>query len=147
MTRADILAYLQDSLLALSAETGQVTTDTAAGYKLPIDAALRRIGATDLVTPTIPTIANEAVLALAEYAALRRYWFKVTPRIDTNTQQSFSVGRSQIFLHIKDLLAEAADRCALLGYPVVVGDLSSGFSTISLNLDYIEPLPEEWATP
>lgn len=122
IARADILAYLQISLESLSTDTGQVTTDTTGGYKLPIDDALRRLGETNVASPSLADSFTEAAYAVAEYYALLRYLQKVTPRIDTNTVQSFAVGRSQIFLHIKDLLVIAADRCALLGYPVIGSD-------------------------
>lgn len=129
MTRADILKHLQGALSALAKEFKPVTTDTVEGYKLAIDAALRSVGADNLTTPTIATATEQAVLALAEYHALRFMRFDDAPRIDTNTGQNFSVGRSQLFLHLNDMLKEAADRCALLGYPVVASNQPSSSVT------------------
>lgn len=142
ITRAAIVEYLQYSLTSLATETGASELDDLDGYKLPIDAALRRAGETSVTVPTLADSYTEAVFALAEYAALRGYWKVASLRIDI-TGPDFKTTRSQLFLNIEKMLKVAADNCALLGYPVVISDksndLASGFAMVHLELDYVEP--------
>lgn len=135
--RADILDYLNGALSALADEVNdadQDEDDGVEGYKLPIDAALRRLGVAKsaLATASIDDAREEPAYALAHYYALERFWTTASKRIDTNTGQNFSVGRSQLFLHIKDLLERAAGTCALLGYPVVASDKTEAVTRSSV---------------
>jgi hypothetical protein len=142
ITRADILYYLQDALSDLAEETGQGQEDSPTGYKLPIDAALRRLGNVDPTAPTSPDTLTEAAYALAEYNALRRFWTMSAQRVDTITGPNFATTRSQLFANIEKLLKEAADRCALLGYPVIVGDQGGASSTLARSMSV--PVHASW---
>ena len=139
MTRADLLTYLTGQFGQLESETGQASADTIGGYKLPIDAALRRLGVSELnlATATVADSKAEAALALVEYHALRRFRFLVSTRIDYPATQMMN-SRSQIFRQIDDLLKETEERCSTLGYPVAD---ANDYGMLHLNLDILEPLP------
>lgn len=136
MNRSDILAYLQDQFAALKNESGQGGDDSSQGYKLPIDATLRRLGVSEssLATGTIADTLNEAAYAVAEYHALRRFRFMIATRIDYPAEKMTT--RTQLFSQIDTLLKEAADRATVLGYGVVT---SSAYGLFTMDLDYLEP--------
>ncbi len=136
MTRSDILEYLGGQFAALEKESGQGIFDDASGYKLPIDATMRRVGVLEanLATGTVADTLNEAAYAVAEYHALRRFRFLIATRIDYPAEKMMA--RTQLFSQIDALLKEAADRASTFGYGVVT---ASDYGLFTLGLDIYEP--------
>jgi len=141
VTRAQALFHLQYEFDALARETKQETSDSDSGFGPALDKALRALGTADadLSAGTVTDAQAPALLALAEYHALQRFWRALAARGDTSGRNVLGP-RSIVFQQVKDLLVEASDRCAELGYPVRGGQ---GFEFGRLNLDYIEAEPIE----
>lgn len=139
-TRASATSHLAVQFATLATETGQVTTDTSAGFGPAIDQALRKIGGTaeaDLATATVADATVPAFLALAEYYALTRFARALATRVDFGVP-TVEADRPRIFAHIDRLIKLAREECAAQGYPV---DGSESWSFARLQLDYIEPEP------
>jgi hypothetical protein len=133
MTRAQGLTHLQNEFSALAAEAKQDTTDSAAGFGPALDRAFLALG----TTGTAPDADTGAFMALAEYHALHRLWRTLATRADVQARNVMGP-RAQVFQHVKDLMAEASERCAELGYPV---HGTAAWSYGQINLDYLEPEP------
>jgi hypothetical protein len=136
MTRDDIAEYLHNQFAALEEEAGQGLFDDTEGYKLPIDATLRRLGVAEssIAAGTLADTLSEATYAVAEYHALRRFRFLIATRIDYPAEKMMA--RTQLFSQIDALLKEASERASTLGYGVVT---ASDYQFITLALDYLEP--------
>lgn len=136
MTRSDILAYLTGQFRALETESGQGSFDDSEGYKLPIDATMRRLGVSEstIATGTVADTLGEAAFAVAEYHALRRFRFLIATRIDYPAEKMMT--RTVLFSQIDALLKEASERATSLGYGVVT---SSDYGLFTMSLDYLEP--------
>jgi hypothetical protein len=143
-TRVSATTHLANELAKLAAETGQVLTDSAAGFGPAIDRALRTLGVAEasLATTTVDDDDVPAYLALCEYHALARIWRALATRADVSARNVMGP-RAQVFQHVKDLMEMAANECAALGYPVgSLGASASGgsWNVGSLTLDFIEPV-------
>ena len=104
----------------LSADTGQPTTDSIAGFRPAIDKALRALGTpeADLSEATVADGSVPAFLALCEYHALVRIWHALATRADPAGVRNVNSARAQVVQHVKDQVADLAATCASLGYPV-----------------------------
>jgi hypothetical protein len=136
MTRDDIAEYLHNQFAALEEESGQGLFDDTEGYKLPIDATLRRLGVAEssIEAGTLADTLSEAAYAVAEYHSLRRFRFLIATRIDYPAEKMMA--RSQLFSQIDALLKEASERAGVLGYGVVT---TSDYGLYTMSLDYLEP--------
>ena len=136
MTRDDLLFHVTAVLEALAQEANVSLTDDWGGIGRQLDAAMR-----DLGTDTGNVMAGEA---LAEYHVLRRIRYAVAARVDFDAT-AMQGGRSQIYRHVSDLLADAAGRAAAAGHPVIATNEPTGARLVSLNLGYLDDALTEWA--
>lgn len=135
LTRAEVLSHLQAQFAALTTETGQVTTDTAAGFGSAIDMALRQLGTAQvsLATGTVATGDEVDGLQLAEYFALRRFARDLAIRVDISLDAPTASRReSQAYAQVKGLLDELKGELESRGF------LKATWSLGSLNLDFLE---------
>lgn len=130
MDRATLLAYLIATFSTLFAETKTGESDDPNGIGYELDQVFR------VVTEGDSTVA-EATEALGEYYLLRRFRKVLSTRGDIQTH-NMHPARSQIFKNVTDLLKEAAERCAALGYPV---EATQGYDLGYLQTDWTEPDP------
>lgn len=136
LTRAELLTHLTNEFAALATDTGQATTDTAAGFGPAIDFALRQTGTAqaDLAAGTVPGGSEDDGLLLAEYAALRRFARALANRVDISLDApSASRRESQAFAQVKTLIDAVRKELEESGH------LASAWSLGSLNLDLFEP--------
>lgn len=117
INRNALLQHLVNEFGKLATETGQVTTDSLAGYGPAIDRALRRLGVaeTDLATAELDDADGPAAFALAEYYALLRFQRALAVRGDIDGASVIGP-RSQVFQQVRDMLADAKLACEALGY-------------------------------
>jgi hypothetical protein len=137
ITRATLTTHLATEFAFLAAETGQVVTDTTAGFGPALDRALRAMGVaeTALATATVVDANVPAVYALAEYFALLRFQRALAVRGDIDGAKAIGP-RAQIFQHVRDMLADAVIACQALGYDLRA---AAAWEFAHLTLDYIEP--------
>lgn len=128
--------HLQNQFSALATETGQATTDTAAGYGPALDAALRELGYTaDQLADADTTDAQDGdYLALAEYYALVRFARSLVVKVNVSVDApAVRKDRNQAYQGVLKLIelskADLEDR----------GYLASSWSMGYLNLDFLEP--------
>lgn len=120
ITRADIATHLDSQFSAMAASIGQADSDeTPTGYGVDIDLALRKLGKTrsELASATLEDSQEEAAFALAEYYAALRFWRQLGDRVNTETGTTSYDFRDQR-KSAKEMMEDAANRCALLGYSV-----------------------------
>lgn len=111
-------------------------TDDTAGYKAPIDMALRLIGTdeADIATADITSDVFDYQVAL-DFAALQHLWRKAAARVDIEVgDPSVSKKRSQLFKQIGEMLKEA--RAAAENAGVIDG--ASSWTSGRVNLDFLE---------
>lgn len=140
MDRSAVASHLAYQLSALAGEIGQAKSDASAtGYGPDIDQALRQLGVVeaDLATAETADADVPALLALAEYFALRRMARQLALGVDVSSG-TMSQRNSQRAATVQTLMAEAAETAAGLGYPVT-GTAAWGMERLSL--DYLEPEP------
>lgn len=118
ISRAAIADSLQEQFSALAVSVGQSATPLT-GYKPDIDNALRKLGTaeSDLAAATVADSLRDAVFALSAYYAARRIWRLLGDRVKTSTgvtSYDFEGQRKQA----KEIMDNAADTCADLGYSV-----------------------------
>lgn len=128
MSRTAITTYAAAIYSAWSSETGIALTDTAAGIAYQIDLVLAALGD--------DTSNTAAMQALTDYHLLRRFQTVIGARVDFDAT-AIKSGRSQLFTHLKDMIADAAARAAAAGYPVTGSAASAG--PIYWSTDWIEP--------
>lgn len=138
INRTQAAAHLRAQFDVLASEIGQTSNDdSATGFGPDIDAALRRLGTAqaDLAAATVTDANAVAFLALCEYFALRRISRKLASY--TEWRAGDVVGKeNQVFEQVKAMMAEAAEQCAGLGYPM---DGTPAWGVSSFTLDFIEP--------
>lgn len=135
ISRAAIATYLDEQFSALAVAVGQNATPET-GYKPDIDNALRALAVSesDLAAATVEDGTREAVFALAEYYAARRFWRQLSDRVN-HTMGETKFDFSKQIDNAKSIMDDAAARCVALGYNVV----ASGWSIGYLNQDWLEP--------
>ena len=137
MTRDDLLFHVNAVLEALAQEANVSLTDDWGGIERQLDAAVRDLGA-----DTNNVMAGEALI---EYHVLRRIRYAVASRVDFDAT-AMRGGRSQIYQHVSDLLADAAARAAAGGHPVIAtAGQPQGAQLVGLNLNYLDAAPEGYA--
>lgn len=139
-TRANALTYLQNQYAALCTLTGQITTDSDAGYGPAIDDALMTLGTSysDLPDATANNADVPAFRALLRYHALKHFAQKLAAKVDfavTGSSASVRKETSKQLQQVRELMKEAASEVEAFGYSVSGG----GWAIGSLNLDFLEP--------
>lgn len=137
MNRAAALAYLGEQFGTLATELGMTATDDTAGYKAPIDTALRVVGTAeaDLATAVIADDVARYLAAL-DYAALQHLWRKAAARVDISVgDPAVDKKRSQVFKQIGEMLKDA--RRAAEDAGVLTG--TSTWTLGRFTLDFLEP--------
>lgn len=137
MNRTEAVTYLGEQFSTIATELGVTATDTAAGYKGPIDAALRLIGTAEGdiaaadVTSDVP-----AYLAALDYTTLLRFSRMAAVRVDIEVGEPNVIKkRSQMFKAIGELLKQAKEAAEAAG----VIDTANGWTLGRLQLDFLEP--------
>lgn len=141
MNRSDSVTYLSEQFGTIAAELGVTATDTTAGYKAPIDTALRLIGTAegDIATADITSDVT-GYLAALDYTALLRFQRMYATRVDISIgEPAVDKKRSQSFKNLAELLAQAKDAAIAAG----VLDTANGWTVGRLNLDFLEPSLDE----
>jgi hypothetical protein len=137
ISRTAIAAYLHTQFSALSTSIGQTASDaSSSGYGADVDNLLRKLGKTEsqLATATLEDSDRDAAFALGEYYTAQRLWRQLGDRVSHTmgeTSYRFESQREQA----KQMMDDAASRCAVLGYSVSGAGWSDGW----LNLDFLEP--------
>lgn len=137
MNRAEALAFLNGEFSALGTKAGLTNTDTDAGWKAAIDAALRDLGVAraDLQTTTIAASLDADFEALLRYWALQRVRSSLAAKEDVKLDgPGIDVKRSQLFKQVEPMLAEYRLEVEALGYG------GAGASIGRLTLDFLEPV-------
>ncbi len=131
MSRAAVTTYAAATWAAWATETGNsLTDDYEEGIGYQIDLVETALGG--------DTSQTAAMQALTDYHVLRRMQSVVSARVDFDAT-AIKSGRAQLFLHLKDMIADAAARCAAAGYPVTGSTASA--APAYWNTDWIEPEP------
>lgn len=141
MNRAAALTYLSETFATIASDLSVTATDDAAGYKTPIDAALRLIGTAegDIATADITSDVT-GYLAALDYTALLRFQRMYATRVDISIgEPAVDKKRSQSFKNLAELLAQAKDAAIAAG----VLDTANGWTVGRLNLDFLEPSLDE----
>ena len=128
-----LATHLDEQFSALAAAVGQ-DSDPLTGYQPDIDNALRRLGRAE---SALGTAVNEgdrdAVYALVEYYALRRFWRLLGDRVNHSMGQT-SYNFAHQLNHVKAMMDDAAQACLSYGYNVTGAGWTMGY----LNLDWVE---------
>lgn len=131
MSRATVTSYAAATWATWAAETGiALVDDYEDGIGYQIDLVETALGG--------DTSQAAAMQALTDYHVLRRMQSVVSARADFDAT-AIKAGRAQLFLHLKDMIADAAARCAAAGYPVS-GSATSA-APVYWTTDWIEPEP------
>lgn len=148
-TRADLISTATGRYTRLSAQAKLVaTTDTVDGYGQVYDAVFLKFGITDASTGKIDgTIANDKIDAaqcLLKYYICDRFLDTLAAE-QSHSESKYQSNRTQIYNQVKDMRDDAANACALLGYPVLPVASDGGSSSAAswgrtlINTDWIEP--------
>lgn len=129
-SRSAIATYAAATYSAWASETGIAMTDTSAGIAYQIDLVMAALGA--------DTGNTAAWQALTDYHVLRRLQTVISARSDFDAT-AIKAGRSQLFMHLQEMIADAASRAAAAGYPVTGAAAQAG--PIYWSTDWIEPEP------
>lgn len=118
LARTDIANYLNGQFSALAVSVGQSATPLT-GYSPDIDNALRKLGKTEaeLATATVDDSLRDAAFALGEYYAAKRIWRQLGDRVN-HTQGESTMNFTDQRKNAKDMMDDAANLCAALGYIV-----------------------------
>lgn len=137
MNRSDSVTYLSEQFGTIAAELGVTATDTTAGYKAPIDTALRLVGITETDLATAEVTANIVTYQTAlDFTTLQYLWRKASVRVDiTVGTPAVSKKRSQVFAQIGDMLKAARSAAEDAG----VLDGAASWQAGRIGLDYLEP--------
>ena len=141
MNRSEAVTYLSETFAAIASDLTVTATDDAAGYKTPIDAALRLIGTAegDIATADITSDVT-GYLAALDYTALLRFQRMRGIRVDISVgEPAVDKKRSQSFKNLAELLAQAKDAAIAAG----VLNTTNGWTVGRLNLDFLEPSLDE----
>lgn len=111
MTRIDLFIYAVNTFPELADECGVELVDSAAGIRLPLDAAWVALGD--------DTSNVDAAQALVDWHCLRRFRTAAAVRTDNHSLGDIRRMRSQIFEQIDRLTRDAAQRAAAAGHPVM----------------------------
>lgn len=136
MNRTTALDYLTNTYSELATEANWSASTKLFAYSLAIDQSLRSLGFNEDSLPTAQ-VADEdviAYLALLDYFALLRYSTAFSTRSDVNVSGAISASQSQVFSHVRSMLAKAEDRLTGLGLSTV-----EQVTTGRFNLDFLEP--------
>lgn len=136
MNRSEAVTYLGEQFADLATDAGVTATDTAAGYKGPIDAALRLIGTSesDIATADITSSVADYLAAL-DYTALLRFHRLYAVRVDISVgEPAVDKKRSQAFKAIGELLKQAKEAAEVAG----VLDSADGWVLGRMQLDFLE---------
>jgi len=137
MNRSEAVTYLDEQFSTIAGNLGVTAADTAAGYKGPIDAALRLIGTAegDIATADITSSVGNYLAAL-DYTTLLRFQRMYAIRVDVSVgEPAVDKKRSQAFKAIGELLAHAKEAAEVAG----VLDSGNGWTMGRLQLDFLEP--------
>ena len=142
IARHAVAEYLDSQFSAFAAEIGQaLADDSALGYGPDIDNALRQLSTTEanLLSTAIDETKRIEYFALAEYYAARRLWRRMAAKADRRLGPA-SVQYQHVLSALKDIMDDAAESAAALGYVVAA---EATWTLSRLTLDFIEPEAEE----
>lgn len=128
-SRADLVAYLAGFLADLATETGIAMVDTAPGIAAQLDQAQAAAGDNPHDT---------AHYAAAEFFVLRRMRAATAARTDFDAT-AIKGGRSQVYNHISELMAEASAMAATYGVNLTAATIGDGSGSFVWSTDTIEP--------
>ena len=133
MSQETVTTYAAATWATWATEAGiNLVDDYADGIAYQIDLVETALGG--------DTTQAAAMQALTDYHVLRRMQTVISARVDFDAT-AIKSGRAQLFLHLQDMIKDAAARAAAAGYPVTGSATSAG--PAFWNTDWIEPEPAE----
>ena len=122
MTRAELLAYLNNTMRRMAADAGVQNSDTPEGYAYILDDTFRALGVSedDLATASVGNSLRADAQLIGQYFALNAFLNNMAPNQDNDGTQIRSK-RTQPNTQVQDRLNQITAQLKQRGYGVTLG--------------------------